>query len=435
MKRSLKKCVSVLILIPLASITAGCGIAPSTSSSEIPERKLSPPVSSAAVSSAVSPAPQSSLPAVSSEAAIRAESLTLEQKIGQMFFLSFRKENSGKNILTCSESVRQVLRTIQPGGIILFGENISTTEQVRSLIGAMQAECSVPPFVGVDQEGGIVQRITKTAQIPASVIPPMRSVTQAGSLPLARSVGQVIAEELSVFGFNLDFAPDCDVLTNPKNSSIGTRSFSGDAQTAAAFSTAVAGGIRDGGIIPVCKHFPGLGGASADTHNGYSEVLQSLDGLRKTELVPFGAQIDAGAEMVMVGHISLPNVTGDRTPASLSPTVITGLLREELGFGGVVITDSLSMGAITQDYPAGRACVLAVKAGADMLLMPEDIQAAFQALLKAVKSDEIPESRIDASVARILALKEKHCLFTQRQPGDVSLLGSEKHSAILRQIG
>jgi beta-N-acetylhexosaminidase len=139
--------------------------------------------------------------------------------------------------------------------------------------------------------------------------------------------------------------------------------------------------------------------------------------------------------MIMVGHISLPNVTGDGTPASLSPVVITGLLREELGFDGVVITDSLSMGAITQDYPSGRAAVLAVKAGADMLLIPEDITTAFQALLKSVKSGEIPESRIDASVARILALKKKYHLFTPRQPGDVSLLGSEEHSAILRQIG
>jgi beta-N-acetylhexosaminidase len=430
---SLKKSVSALLILLLASAMTGCDVMPSASSAE-ENRRVSPPVSSAAESSAAAPAPQSSQP-VSSEETIRAESMTLEQKIGQMFFLSFRKGSSGEPILACDESVSQTLRNVQPGGIILFGENIRTIEQVRSLIGEMQSECSIPPFIGVDQEGGSVQRVTKTEQIPASVIPPMRSAARTGNLPLARRVGSVIAEELSVFGFNLDFAPDCDVLTNPKNSSIGTRAFSDDAQTVAAFSTAVAEGIRSGGIIPVCKHFPGLGGASADTHKGYSEVLQSLDGLRKTELVPFRAQIDAGAEMIMVGHISLPNVTGDGTPASLSPVVITGLLREELGFDGVVITDSLSMEAITQDYPSGRAAVLAVKAGADMLLIPEDITTAFQALLKSVKSGEIPESRIDASVARILALKKKYHLFTPRQPGDVSLLGSEEHSAILRQIG
>jgi beta-N-acetylhexosaminidase len=357
---SLKKSVSALLILLLASAMTGCDVMPSASSAE-ENRRVSPPVSSAAESSAAAPAPQSSQP-VSSEETIRAESMTLEQKIGQMFFLSFRKGSSGEPILACDESVSQTLRTVQPGGIILFGENIRTIEQVRSLIGEMQSECSIPPFIGVDQEGGSVQRVTKTEQIPASVIPPMRSAARTGNLPLARRVGSVIAEELSVFGFNLDFAPDCDVLTNPKNSSIGTRAFSDDAQTVAAFSTAVAEGIRSGGIIPVCKHFPGLGGASADTHKGYSEVLQSLDGLRKTELVPFRAQIDAGAEMIMVGHISLPNVTGDGTPASLSPVVITGLLREELGFDGVVITDSLSMEAITQDYPSGRAAVLAVKA-------------------------------------------------------------------------
>lgn len=428
MKRNRKRITLALVFCILASLTAGCGVSPSapaTSRENQPENTSKSP-------SAGTDEKSSSSPSVSRVEDV--SELTLEQKVGQMFFLCFRKETTGANILTCTHSVSETLRTIQPGGIILFGENISSVEQVRGLIRGMQNKCSIPPFLGVDQEGGTVQRITHTAQIPATVIPPMQSVTQAGSISLARSVGQVIAGELSVFGLNLDFAPDCDVLTNPENTSIGTRSFSSDAATAAAYSTAVAAGIRDEGIIPVCKHFPGLGGASADTHDGFAEVGQTLAQLRGTELVPFREQISAGAEMIMVGHISLPKVTGNNTPASLSPKVITDLLRGELAFGGVVITDSLSMGAVTKTYSSGQAAVLAVQAGDDMLLMPEDPSAAFQAVLSAVRSGKISEERIDASVGRILALKKSHGLFTPKAPGNVSLLGCADHRAVIGQI-
>lgn len=352
-----------------------------------------------------------------------------------MFFLCFREDASGKDILTCTDAVKKTIRSVQPGGIALFGENIHDVAQVRTLIQNMGAECSTPPFFGVDQEGGIVQRVSKTPLIPATTIPSMRSVARTGSLPLARSVGQVIGSELTVFGFNLDFAPDCDVMTNPNNTSIGSRAFSSNPQTAAAFSVAVAGGIRSESIIPVCKHFPGLGGASADTHTGYASVGQTLDGLRKTELVPFRAQIASGAEMVMVGHISLPKITGSSTPASLSPTVIQNLLRGELGFRGVVITDALNMGAVANHHSSGEAAVLAVKAGADMLLMPADPQAAYSAVLSAVKSGKIPESRIDESVERILALKKKYGLFTSKNCGNENLFGSVEHRKIVNRVG
>lgn len=430
MKRNRKRITLALAICILASLTAGCGVSPSAPA---PSPGSQPESAFSKSPSAGTDGKSSSSPSVSKSEDV--SDLSLEQKVGQMFFLCFRKETSGANILTCTPSVRETLRTVQPGGIILFGENISSVEQVRGLIRGMQEECSTPPFLGVDQEGGTVQRITRTAQIPAMVIPPMQSVARAGSISLARSVGQVIAGELTVFGLNLDFAPDCDVLTNPKNTSIGTRSFSSDAATAAAYSTAVADGIRGEGIIPVCKHFPGLGGASADTHDGFSEVGQTLAQLRETEFVPFQAQINAGAEMIMVGHISLPKVTGNSTPASLSPKVITGLLRGELGFGGIVITDSLSMGAVTKSYSSGQAAVLAVQAGADMLLMPEDPGAAFQAVLSAVRSGKISEARIDASVERILALKKSHGLFTPKAPGDVSLLGCADHRAVIGQVG
>jgi beta-N-acetylhexosaminidase len=410
---------------------AGCG---QTSAPSAEQAASSQAVSSKVMSSQTA---SSSAPASSEEAASKEElaGLTLEQKIGQMFFLCFRKDAAGGNLLTCTDEVQKELRTIQPGGIILFGENIHDTEQVRTLIRSMEAECTTPPFVGVDQEGGTVQRVGRTDLIPATKIPPMRSVSQTGDTELARNVGQVIGSELSVFGFNLDFAPDCDVLTNPKNTAIGSRSFSGSAAEVAKFSTAVADGIRREGILPVCKHFPGQGGASADTHTGYAAVPQTLGELRKTELVPFQAQIDNGAEAVMVGHISLPKITGSDTPASLSPEIIRKLLRSELGFQGIVITDALNMGAVANHYSSGRAAVLAVEAGADILLMPADPEAAFHSVQNAVKSGQITEERIDDSVVRILALKKKYGLFTPKKLGDQSLLGCEEHRAVIARVG
>ena len=426
-----KLCLTLSLALTLC-IPAGCGGTGQASSAPSAARADS----SRAGSEAVSEMPTSAVPPASSDEGKSVLSgMTLEQKVGQMFFLCFRQDASGGDILTCTGAVKQTLKEIKPGGIALFGENIRSTEQVRALIRGMEGACKTPPFLGVDQEGGTVQRIGTTKQIPATTIPSMRSVAKTGNVELARSVGKVIGSELTVFGFNLDFAPDCDVLTNPKNTAIGSRSFSSGAETAAEFSVAVAQGIRSEGIIPVCKHFPGQGGASADTHAGGAAVERTLEELQGTELVPFRAQIAAGAELVMVGHMSLPKVTGDDTPASLSPKVIQGILREELGFRGVVITDALNMGAVADRYSSGRAAVLAVEAGVDMLLMPADPQAAYDAVLRAVKSGEISETRIDASAERILALKWKDGLFTPKPFAGESLLGSKEHRGIIAQIG
>lgn len=360
--------------------------------------------------------------------------MTLEQKVGQMFFLAFRKDNAGNNILSLTGEAAETVRSIQPGGFVLFGENIGTVEQVRGLIRQVQDACAVPPFISVDQEGGDVQRIRHTELIPATDLPSMWEVGSTGNLSLARETGDVLGSELGVFGFNMDFAPVCDVFSNPLNKVIGTRSFSSDPSAAAAFSCALSEGLRSEGIIPVCKHFPGHGDTSADTHEGYAAVNKTLEELRQTELVPFRAQIAAGAEAVMVAHISLPLINGDETPATLSPKVIQGILRGELGFQGVVITDSLSMGAVVQHYTPGEAAVLAVKAGADLLLMPEDPAAARDAVLAAVKSGEISVSRIDESVQRILTLKKKYNLWNPAAPGEESLLGCAEHLRVAAGI-
>lgn len=351
-----------------------------------------------------------------------------------MFFLAFRKDAAGNPLLSPDDASLETLRSIQPGGVVLFGENIRTTEQVRELIGSVRNSCALPPFFAVDQEGGTVQRISRTDLIPATTIPPMRDVGRTGNLLLARKIGGVIGSELGVFGFNMDFAPVCDVFSNPQNTVIGTRSFSSDPQQAADFSCALSEGLRSEGIIPVCKHFPGHGDTALDTHAGRVSLSKTLDELRRTELVPFRAQIAAGAEVIMAAHISLPEISGNDAPATMLPEVIGGILRGELGFRGVVVTDSLSMGAVTQYYSSGEAAVLAVKAGADMLLMPDDPAEAKRALLAAVKRGEISAARIDESAARILALKKKYGLWESKPPADESLLGCAEHLRIAEEI-
>lgn len=360
--------------------------------------------------------------------------MTLEEKVGQLFLLAYRKDENGNNLTSLNQAALDQLTTLQPGGVILFEENVSTVEGIRGYIKAAQNTAKYPLFVSVDQEGGAVQRITKSEAIPATAVPPMFNVGKTGDVSLAQKVGIVLGSELSVFGFNLDFAPDCDVFSNPNNTVIGHRSFSTDPQVVAEMSVALAKGLEQTSIIPVAKHFPGHGDTSADTHVGYAISNKTLDELWQTELVPFQAQVKAGVPAIMVAHISLPVINGDNTPASLSKAVVTELLRGELGYDGVVITDALAMGAIVQNYGTETAAVQAVLAGCDVLLIPQDAAAAYNAVLAAVKNGTIPQARIDESVLRILNLKQEYGLFEEKPLSDPSLLGSEEHLAIVSEI-
>lgn len=405
-----------------AAATSSASTTSTTSSAPV-SRSSSAPASSTASSGADSKVPQ------------QEQTMTLEQKVGQLFFLAFRQDTDGTPLWTYNDATDQVLRGVQPGGVCLFSENVHTVNQLRTFVQKIQGACSTPPFIGIDQEGGSVQRIRHTDAIPATNVPAMWQVGQTGDLTLAEQIGGVLGSELTVFGVNLDFAPVCDVFSNPENTVIGHRAFSSDPQQVARFSTAVSAGIRKAGVIPVCKHFPGHGDTTGDTHVDYASVNKSLDELRQTELVPFQAQIQAGAEMVMVAHISLPQVNGDDTPASMSHRIVTDLLRQEMGFDGVIITDALDMGAVSVHYSAGEAAVRAIQAGVDMLLMPADTQAAYDAVLAAVRSGEIPEAQLDASVARILALKQKYGILSGKLLGNLSLLGSSAHQKVVNRVG
>lgn len=263
----------------------------------------------------------------------------------------------------------------------------------------------LPLFISVDEEGGKVARVANDSPISVEHFPYMPEIGAAeDAVARAQEVGDGIGSYLHELGFNLDFAPVADVLTNPENTVVKERSFSSDPEKTAELAAAVASRLERQGVYSCLKHFPGHGATAADSHKGYAYIDKTLEELRAAELIPFQRGIEAGASFVMVGHISVPKVTGDDTPATLSKTMID-ILRNELQFDGIVITDAMNMGAITNDYSSGEAAVKAIEAGVDIILMPADFKAAYAGILDAVKTGKISEERIDASVRRIITIK------------------------------
>ena len=233
----------------------------------------------------------------------------------------------------------------------------------------------------------------------------MSDVGETGDPEEARQIGDEMGKYLSDLGFNVDFAPVADVLSNPENGVVKYRAFSSDPETVAAMTAAFTQGLEAHGVLASYKHFPGHGNTAEDSHLGFAESDADLETLRGRELIPFADGIGNGISMIMAGHISLPEVTDSERPASLSRRVITELLREEMGFDGLVITDALNMGAIADNYTSGEAAVMALEAGVDLLLMPSSFSAAYDAVLEAVSDGTLPEERIDASLRRILRVK------------------------------
>lgn len=308
-----------------------------------------------------------------------------------------------------AEATREAFNAYPVGGIIYFSQNLIGPEQTRTMLMNTQSyareRSGFPVFLSVDEEGGTVARVGSNPAFGVPVFGNMSDVGSRGDEQEAYEIGSEIGAYLSSLGFNMDAAPDTDVLTNPANEVVRYRSFGSDPALVSRMAAAELRGLNDQGIIGMYKHFPGHGGTTADSHEGYVYVEENLDQLKSQALVPFQNGIDDGVRVIMVSHIACPNVTGDNTPATLSKTLITDLLREEMGFDGMVITDALNMGAITEQYTADQAAVNAVLAGADMLLMPADFQTAYQGILNAVAEGTLTEERINDSVRRILEIK------------------------------
>ena len=338
------------------------------------------------------------------------QNLTLEEKVCQLFVATPEALTGVNRATVAGDATREALSRLPVGGIVYFAQNLEDREQVMALLSGTQSFSEIPLLLAVDEEGGTVSRVGSNPAMGTTYFSDMADYGDAGDTQAVYQVGLTLGRELTELGFNLDFAPVADVVTNPNNTEIGRRAFSSDPETAAAMVGSIVSGLRDGGILCSLKHFPGHGGTETDTHDGRAVTNRTLEEMRQAEFLPFQAGIDAGAPMVMVGHLSAPELTGDDTPSDLSRAVVTDILRGELGFTGVVVTDAQNMGAITDYYSPAEAAVAALSAGVDLILMPADLQAAVDGVLEAVDSGQLPAERIDESVTRVLAMKYEYGL-------------------------
>ena len=337
-------------------------------------------------------------------------SMTLDEKIYQMMIVTPESITGVNTVTSAGEATQNALATYPVGGLIYFSQNIESADQLKEMIENTQSYAKTPLFIGVDEEGGSVSRLGK-ANIGFPSIPSMREIGDSGDVARAAEVGTTLGTNLKEFGFNLDFAPVADVDVISK-SALGSRTFGSDPNVVAGMISREITAMQNSGVSACVKHFPGMASASSDTHVGFVRTNRTLEDFSDCEFIPFRAAADCDSDLAMVGHISVPSITGSITPASLSSMMVS-MLRNDIGFSGVVITDALNMGAISNFYTTTQACVAAVKAGVDILLMPSDIDEAHYAIGTAVANGEISLERIDESLMRIIDVKMSRGIITQ----------------------
>ena len=335
-------------------------------------------------------------------ARVYAEGMTLDEKIWQLFFVTPEELTGVSPVTLAGETTKNSIEARPVGGIVYFSANLQDKTQVQKLLSGAQSYAKTPMFLGVDEEGGLVSRVGGNSALGTTKHPSAADVGRTADMKTAYDIGQTMAKELGELGFNLNFAPVADVVTNPDNTEIGSRAYSDDPETASAMVSAMVRGLQDNGMVSCLKHFPGHGSTAADSHEGTSVSDRTPEQLRETEWLPFAAGVEQGAAFVMLSHLTNANLSS--MPASMSLEVVA-YLRKELNFDGVIITDSHQMGAVTDHYLPGEAAVLSLWAGADMILMPTDLQAAFDGVKQAVTDGTLTEERITESVIRILTVK------------------------------
>lgn len=340
------------------------------------------------------------------------DSHSLEEQVLQMFMITPEVLTGSESVTVADDSFKASLEQYPVGGLIFFAQNLENPDQTRNLLSTIQSDYSqmglLAPFFSVDEEGGVVARIGNNPNFGVDQFGPMWDIGQSQDSQQAYDVGKTIGTYLHNYGFNMDMAPDADVLSNLNNTVIGTRSFGSDPQFVSQMVHAEVEGFQSTHVEPVIKYFPGHGGTLGDTHEGFAYTDKSLDQLKECELIPFQNEINQGIQMIMVSHISVPNVLGDNTPSSLSSVMVQDLLRDQMHFDGIVITDGLDMGAIVNAYDSATAAVMAIQAGDDILLMPENFSLAYQGVLDAVNQGVISKDRIETSVRRILRYKYRN---------------------------
>ena len=362
--------------------------------------------------------------------------MTIEQKLAQMMIIAIRYEpDTSKGITKLTKAYKKLLKKYDFGGLIMYANNMTDINQTVTMIreaqsASMKSANGIPMFICVDQEGGLVNRVSFGTTGSGNM-----ALAATGDTSNTEEIAGILGEEISVLGFNMDFAPVSDVNNNPDNPVIGTRSFSDDPNTVAENVVAFIDGLNKYNISTSVKHFPGHGNVGEDSHTKLPLSELTLDELKECELIPFEAGIEAGADMIMTAHIQYPNID-DTTyiskddgkevylPATLSKKIMTGLLRDEMGFDGIIISDSMQMDAIATHFDETDAAVLAINAGVDLLIRPSDVyqddeintfpdvNKYMKKLAARVKAGDITEERLDESVGRILRLKFKKGIMT-----------------------
>lgn len=390
MKKLERPALSLILVLCL--MLSACG---SASDTELPD-PTAEPVPTATPEPTPTPDP------VKTKAEALLADMSLHEKVCQLFVVRPEVLTGLSPVTVAGEATQQALENYPVGGLIYSVDNLVTQEQTREMIENTQSYSKIPLIISADEEGGNVGRLMY--KLGTTFIHSMYSYKDEGPETAYQNALTIGTDMVSCL-FNTDYAPVADVWTNPANTVIGDRAYSDDFEQAAELVASAVQGFTDAGVVCCLKHFPGHGDTDTDTHEGAAVVDKSLEELRAGELLPFISGIEAGADMVMIGHITMTAL--DEVPATISEAVISGLLREELGWDGVVITDSLDMGAMA-GYDNGEVCVRFIEAGGDILLGVPDLAAAVSAVEAAVSEGCLTEQRLDESVQRILELKIEH---------------------------
>lgn len=343
------------------------------------------------------------------------KSMSLEEKIAQML------------VLDCSDIPSdEEFKNTPLGGVILMKNCITDYQSTKNLVSNLKSNSKFPMIIGIDHEGGNVQRLSNLSDVSVSNVPFMYNVGLKNDTSLTYDIGKVLAEEVRTIGVNVVFAPVIDIYSNPNNTVIGKRSFGNDATLVSNMGNSLSKGLEDNGVISTFKHFPGHGDTDVDSHIDLPVINKSLDELNSLEFIPFKEAIKSGAKIIMVGHIALPKITGDNTPSSLSKTVID-ILKNDLGYKGLVITDGLNMGALTKMHSNEEIAAKAIEAGNDLLLLPVDGVKTVEYIKSSVS-----EERINESVRKILKFKFEY--LNKDNFLDSSYLDNDEHKQIISRV-
>ena len=342
--------------------------------------------------------------------------MSLDEKIGQLVVSGFYGTSLDENIL-------KLIKEDKISGVILFNRNVKDSNTLLSLNNSLKESNKnnkLPLFISVDEEGGLVTRMPKDIKR----LPTNKYIGSLNNKDLSYKVGEILGEQLSYFGFNMNFAPVLDINSNPNNPVIGNRSFDNNKDIVASLGTSTMKGIQSKNIISVVKHFPGHGDTSVDSHINLPVVNYDINRLNSFEFVPFKTAIQNGADAVMVGHILLPKIDS-KYPSSMSYEIVTNILRKDLGFNGLVVSDDMTMGAITENYSIEEASIKAINAGLDLLLVCqkyENTENVLKALKEAALNGTISKERLDNALYNIISIKKKY-LLNKEYDNDITIDG------------